>query len=47
MIYEILKAPDGCGVKVGIIAATTDICFPLRLDPFAGSVFKRKYCSEG
>jgi cell division control protein 6 len=40
VIYEILKAPDEHGVKVGIFAAATDVRFPLRLDPFAGAVFR-------
>jgi cell division control protein 6 len=40
IIYEILKAPEEYGVKTGIIAVATDISFPLRLDPFAGAVFK-------
>ncbi|MEM1672081.1 MAG: ORC1-type DNA replication protein [Archaeoglobaceae archaeon] len=39
ILYEILKAPDEFGVKVGIIAAATDIRFPVKLDPFTGSIF--------
>ncbi len=39
VLYEILKAPDEYGVKVGVIAAATDVKFPMRLDPFVGSIF--------
>ncbi|MEM2726989.1 MAG: ORC1-type DNA replication protein [Archaeoglobaceae archaeon] len=39
ILYEILKAPDEFGVKVGIIAVATEIRFPMKLDPFVGSIF--------
>uniref|UniRef100_A0A7C3MA57 ORC1-type DNA replication protein n=1 Tax=Archaeoglobus fulgidus TaxID=2234 RepID=A0A7C3MA57_ARCFL len=39
ILYEILKAPEEYGVKVGIFAAATDVKFPLLLDPFVGAVF--------
>lgn len=39
ILYEILKAPDEYGVKVGIVAAATDVKFPLLLDPFVGASF--------
>ncbi len=28
VLYEILKAPDEYGVKIGVIAAATDVKFP-------------------
>ncbi len=39
VLYEILKAPDEFGVKVGVLAVVTDLKFPMSLDPFVGSVF--------
>ncbi|WP_202320572.1 ORC1-type DNA replication protein [Archaeoglobus neptunius] len=39
VLYEILKAPEEYGVKVGVIAAATDIRFPMLLDPFVGAIF--------
>jgi len=39
VLYELLKAPDEHGVKVGVVGAVTDIKFSLTLDPFVGSVF--------
>lgn len=39
VLYEILKAPEEFGVKVGVISAVTDLKFPLSLDPFVGSIF--------
>ncbi len=39
ILYEILKAPEEHGVKVGVIAAATDRSFPIHLDPFASSLF--------
>ncbi len=39
VLYEILKAPDEYAVKVGVIAAATDVRFPMQLDPFVGSIF--------
>lgn len=39
VLYEILKAPEEWGVKVGVIAASTDRMYPVYLDPFASSLF--------
>ncbi len=39
IVYELLKAPDEYGVKVGIVATSIDAQFPLLLDGFAGSLF--------
>jgi|Deesub1362B_J571_1020462.scaffolds.fasta_scaffold06510_4 cell division control protein 6 len=39
VLYEILKAPEEWGVKVGIVAASTDRMYPMYLDPFASSLF--------
>lgn len=39
VLYEMLKAPDEYAVKVGVIAAATDVKFPLLLDPFVSAIF--------
>jgi cell division control protein 6 len=39
VLYELLKAHDEYSVKVGIVAAATDLRFPMLLDPFVGSIF--------
>ncbi len=39
VLYEVLKAPDEYEVKVGVIAAATDVKFPMLLDPFVGAIF--------
>ncbi|MEM4291935.1 MAG: cell division control protein Ccd6 [Archaeoglobaceae archaeon] len=39
ILYEILKAPEEWGVKVGVIAVSTDRSYVLQLDPFASAIF--------
>jgi|Deesub1362B_J571_1020462.scaffolds.fasta_scaffold05539_3 cell division control protein 6 len=39
LLYLLLKSPEEYGVKIGIVAAATDIKFPLSLSPEVGAVF--------